>query len=140
MGRARLLPPRSATAPSGQADRAEHDGRFPRDPAVARRLPGIGRYTAGAILSIAFDAREPILEANTIRLFSRLLAFRGDPATAGQKQLWAFGADILPRKNVGQFNQALMELGSGLCVPRQPRCVRAQSPSLSELARQDSRR
>ena len=43
--------------------------------------------------------------------------------TAGQKQLWAFGADILPRKNVGQFNQALMELGSGLCVPRQPRCL-----------------
>ena len=62
---------------------AEHGGRFPRDPQAVRRLPGIGRYTAGAILSIAFDAREPILEANTVRLLSRLLAYRGDPASIG---------------------------------------------------------
>ncbi len=57
---------------------AEHRGKFPRDPDVVRGLPGIGRYTAGAILSISFDARLPILEANTIRLLSRLVALRGD--------------------------------------------------------------
>ncbi len=62
---------------------AEHGGRFPRDAEAVRRLPGIGRYTAGAILSIAFDAREPILEANTTRLFARLLAYRGGAGPAG---------------------------------------------------------
>ena len=54
----------------------EHNRQFPKNPDTVRALPGIGRYTAGAILSIAFDAREPILEANTIRLFCRLLAYR----------------------------------------------------------------
>ena len=72
---------------------AQHDGKFPRDPADVRRLPGIGRYTAGAILSIAFGDRQPILEANTTRLFSRLLAYRGDPVAAeGQRLLWAMAA------------------------------------------------
>ncbi|NQT17807.1 MAG: A/G-specific adenine glycosylase [Planctomycetes bacterium] len=101
----------------------EHEGRFPRDGQAVRRLPGIGRYTAGAILSIAFDAREPILEANTSRLFIRLLAYRQDPATAaGQRLLWAMAQDVLPRRDVGRFNQAMMELGSQVCLPRAPRC------------------
>lgn len=101
----------------------EHQGAFPRDPELVRRLPGIGRYTAGAILSIAFDAREPILEANTLRLFSRLLAYRGDPrSTAGQQLLWAMAEAILPRSDVGRFNQALMELGSEVCTIRSPQC------------------
>ncbi len=98
---------------------AEHGGRFPRDPMVVRRLPGIGRYTAGAILSIAFDAREPILEANTLRLLSRLLAYAGDPRSGeGQRLLWAAAETFLPRRQVGRFNQALMELGSAICTPR----------------------
>ncbi len=103
----------------------QHGGTFPRDPDVARRLPGIGRYTAGAVLSMAFDAREPILEANTTRLFSRLLAYRGDPTTsAGQRLLWTMAQSVLPRRGVGQFNQALMELGSEVCLPRTPKCGR----------------
>merc|ERR1711964_911385 len=57
---------------------SEHGGRFPDDLTTARQLPGIGRYTAGAILSIAFDRRVPILEANTTRLLSRLIAYRGE--------------------------------------------------------------
>jgi A/G-specific adenine glycosylase len=102
---------------------AEHQGVFPSDPASVRALPGIGRYTAGAILSIAFAAREPILEANTIRVFSRLIAYRDDTtSTQGQRVLWGAAEDFLPRKNVGDFNQAMMELGSEICTPREPRC------------------
>lgn len=101
----------------------EHGGAFPKDVEAIRSLPGIGRYTAGAIASIAWDAREPILEANTTRVLSRLLAYRDDPSrSTGQKLLWDFAEDLLPRKNVGAFNQALMELGSEICTPRQPRC------------------
>jgi A/G-specific adenine glycosylase len=102
---------------------AEHAGTFPRDPEIVRRLPGIGRYTAGAILSIAFDAREPILEANTVRLLSRLLGYDGDPlSTEGQRLLWAMAETVLPRSKTGRFNQALMELGSVMCEPRSPHC------------------
>ena len=64
-------------------------GGFPRNAEAVRRLPGIGRYTAGAILSIAFDQPAPILEANTVRLLSRLLAYRGETGrVAGQRLLW----------------------------------------------------
>ncbi|MCP4661956.1 MAG: A/G-specific adenine glycosylase [bacterium] len=103
----------------------EHEGRFPRDAAALRALPGIGRYTAGAILSIAFDAREPILEANSARVLSRLLAYRDDPLRApGQRLLWSFAEALVPRRDAGTFNQALMELGSVVCLPRSPRCDR----------------
>jgi A/G-specific adenine glycosylase len=102
---------------------AEHGGQFPQCPAAARALPGVGRYTAGAVLSIAFDARQPILEANTVRLFCRLLGYRGDPASAaGQQRLWAAAEQLLPRRGCGDFNQAAMELGSRVCTPREPRC------------------
>ncbi len=102
---------------------AEHDGEFPRDAAAVRRLPGIGRYTAGAILSIAFDQAEPILEANTVRLLARLLGYRGDPRSAlGQGLLWQAAEALLPRRGAGQLNQALMELGSQVCRPRNPDC------------------
>ena len=101
----------------------EHGGEFPCDPESVRALPGIGRYTAGAILSIAFDAREPILEANTIRLFCRLLAYRSMPTTSeAQSTLWAMAEAVLPRQDVGTFNQALMEMGSQVCTPKSPGC------------------
>ncbi|HEV3341371.1 MAG TPA: A/G-specific adenine glycosylase [Pirellulales bacterium] len=102
---------------------AEHQGRFPDDIEAVRNLPGIGRYTAGAILSIAFDARQPILEANTVRLFSRLIAYRGDPyCQAGQNLLWRLAEELLPRSRASQFNQGLMELGSVVCTSRTPAC------------------
>ncbi len=102
---------------------AEHDGKFPRDIESVRNLPGIGRYTAGAILSIAFDARQPILEANTIRLLARLRAIRGDLSTAScQSRLWQAAESLLPRRGSGTLNQALMELGSLICTPRGPKC------------------
>ncbi len=102
---------------------ARHEGRFPSDLQAVRDLPGIGRYTAGAILSIAFDQRQPILEANTIRIFARLLAFEGDTTSKhGQEVLWGMAETVLPRKNVGLFNQALMELGSEVCRGKMPLC------------------
>jgi A/G-specific adenine glycosylase len=115
---------------------AEHDGKFPAHFATVRALPGIGRYTAGAILSIGADARLPILEANTIRVLSRLTAFRGDPATtAGQKHLWTIAEAILPAKQVGAFNQSLMELGSEICTPKSPNCADCPVAGLCEARR-----
>ncbi len=100
-----------------------HAGKFPSKFEDVLNLPGIGRYTAGAILSFAMDQPQPIVESNTIRLYSRLMGSREDPTkTAGQKRLWEFANDILPRRNPGQLNQALIELGATLCTPRSPEC------------------
>lgn len=100
-----------------------HEGRVPTTFGDLRSLPGIGRYTAGAILSIGQDQRLPILEANTIRVLSRITAFPGETSsTAGQKHLWAIAEAILPKQRCGSFNQALMELGSEICTPKSPAC------------------
>ena len=110
---------------------SEHGGRFPNDLTTARQLPGIGRYTAGAILSIAFDRRVPILEANSTRLLSRLIAYRGEVGKAeGQRILWGAAEELLPRRDVGRFNQALMELGSTVCKPQVPSCPRCPARDL----------
>jgi A/G-specific adenine glycosylase len=102
---------------------SKHSGKFPQNPAELQSLPGIGRYTAGAIASIAFDKRAAILEANTIRLLSRLIAYRGNPhSTTGQRVLWELAEETLPRKDIANFNQALMELGSLVCTPVEPTC------------------
>jgi A/G-specific adenine glycosylase len=117
---------------------AEYGGEFPRELDVVRRLPGIGRYTAGAIVSIAYDLPAPILEANTVRLFSRLVAFRGDPAsTAGRQFLWQLAEAVLPKRHCREFNQALMELGSLLCSPRAPQCGRCPVSDLCDAFRHD---
>ena len=109
----------------------KHNGMFPRDAKSAGELPGVGRYTAGAILSIAYGAREPILEANTVRLFSRLLAFEGDPTRADARRLlWAMAEALLPRRETGRLNQALMELGSQICLPRDPLCEECPAMAL----------
>lgn len=114
----------------------EHGGQFPRTPEAVRRLPGIGRYTAGAILSIAFDVPAPILEANTQRLLSRLAGYQGEPTSAkGQRFLWQLAERLLPRKRAGQFNQALMELGSEVCTPRSPCCPDCPVATLCEAQR-----
>ncbi len=102
---------------------SQHAGEFPRDFDQIRGLPGIGRYTAGAIASFAYDDRQPIVEANTLRLYSRLLGIQEDPGSKSvQERLWQFAEEILPVRNPGQLNQALIELGSQVCKPRQPLC------------------
>jgi A/G-specific adenine glycosylase len=101
----------------------ERNGRFPESVDHLMDLPGIGRYTAGAIASFAFDRPAPIVEANTLRLYARLMGLRDDPrSAAGQKKLWEFAEDIVPQRNPGIFNQALMELGARVCVPNAPDC------------------
>jgi A/G-specific adenine glycosylase len=108
---------------ASQAVVNEHSGQFPPDVEVLRALPGIGRYTAGAISSFAFDQPAAIVEANTERLYARLLALRDDVrATASQKLLWQFAEGLVPDKRAGDFNQALMDIGSKLCRPVDPDC------------------
>lgn len=98
-------------------------GEFPQTVEELVALPGIGRYTAGAIMSFAYERPAPIVEANTLRLYSRLLGYDGDPrSTAGQRLLWAFAESIVPARSPGEFNQALMELGSQVCRPNEPDC------------------
>ena len=102
---------------------SEHGGQLPDDLNALMRLPGVGRYTAGAIFSLAFNRPAPILEANTRRLYCRLLAYGGDPRkTEGRRLLWDFATCIQPRKEPARLNQALMELGATVCTPREPAC------------------
>jgi A/G-specific adenine glycosylase len=103
----------------------QYGGEFPQTYDEVVDLPGIGRYTAGAILSIARDARLPILEGNTQRVFSRWVASRGGTSEpAANKLLWEVAEAMLPRKKPGAFNQAAMELGALVCGPKQPDCGR----------------
>jgi A/G-specific adenine glycosylase len=103
---------------------AEHAGRFPADEAALRALPGIGRYTAGAILSIAFDQPAAILDGNVVRVLSRLLGLDGDVETAAlRRRLWERAATWADGPAPGDANQALMELGATVCVKPLPRCT-----------------
>jgi A/G-specific adenine glycosylase len=102
---------------------AEHDGRVPRSAAVLATLPGVGRYTAGAIASIAFDERAPIIEANSRRVIARLVGHdRPLGGTAGDGPLWEVAERLVPARAPGRFNQALMDLGAMICTPTRPRC------------------
>lgn len=102
----------------------DHGGRFPRTRAELLALPGIGPYTAGAVLSIAFDLSEPLVDGNVIRVLARLFAVRGDVSRARVKrELWELAAGLVPRNGgAGEWNQALMELGARVCLPRDPAC------------------
>jgi A/G-specific adenine glycosylase len=101
-----------------------HAGKFPRSFDQVLALPGIGRYTAGAICSFAFDQSQPILEANTQRLYCRLMKWQDDPKSGfSQKAMWRFAEEFVPQKNAGEINQSLMELGSLICTPSNPKCA-----------------
>jgi A/G-specific adenine glycosylase len=103
---------------------SKFNGELPRDLTDLRSLPGIGRYTVGAIASMAFGMDEPTLDGNLRRVFSRLFdvdEFADSPA--GEKILWELAAQNLPKGQAGDYNQALMDLGSAICVPKNPRCL-----------------
>ena len=118
----------------------QHSGVFPADVESLMKLPGVGRYTAGAIASIAFDSPAPIVEANTERLFARLLCLRESPrSTAASALLWQFAEWHLPRSgNPGArlINQAAMELGSLICKPLRPACPTCPLVTLCPTAQQ----
>lgn len=98
-------------------------GALPSDVATLQTLPGIGRYTAGAIASIAFGQDAPALDGNIRRVFSRLFDISdpvGEPAA--ERRMWDLAGEHLPAGQAGDFNQALMDLGATICLPKNPRC------------------
>ncbi|MDR3576567.1 MAG: A/G-specific adenine glycosylase [Anaerolineaceae bacterium] len=101
----------------------EFNGQLPADAAKLALLPGIGRYTAGAITSIAFGLDEPALDGNIRRVLSRLFDLRL-PARSpeGEHQLWDLAKQYLPAGRAGDYNQALMDLGATICIPHSPLC------------------
>ena len=101
----------------------ERAGELPSAVDELLKLPGIGRYTAGAIASIAFARAAPILDGNIIRLIARLLDLDDDISkTATREKLWRIAEAWLPAQDVGEYNQALMELGQRVCRPKNPLC------------------
>jgi A/G-specific adenine glycosylase len=102
----------------------KHGGVFPSTVEGLRSLRGIGPYTAGAIASIAFDKPVPLVDGNVARVLSRLFTIELDmKSTAGMKEAWSKAEKIVPRDEPGAFNQALMELGATICIPRDPGCL-----------------
>ena len=102
----------------------EHGGRVPNDPQAFGELPGVGRYTTGAVLSIAFDRPLAVLDGNVARVLSRWFAVPAavrDPR--GARRLWSLAESLVPMRRPGDWNQALMELGATICLPRAPRCA-----------------
>ena len=100
------------------------NGELPRDLDELKSLPGIGRYTVGAIASMAFGMDEATLDGNLRRVFARLFdvtEFADSPA--GEKILWSLAAENLPKGQAGDYNQALMDLGATICLPKYPRCL-----------------
>jgi A/G-specific adenine glycosylase len=102
---------------------ARHGGVLPEDPKELLQLSGIGRYTAGAVASIAFSKPVPLVDGNVTRVLCRAFGIRKDPRDpAVQKRLWDLAAGLVPKRNPGDFNQALMDLGALVCVPKAPQC------------------
>lgn len=102
----------------------EYNGEFPRKAELLQLLPGIGRYAAGAIASIAFGEAVPVVDGNVRRVLSRLFdldACIDEPQT--ERELWRIAASLVPTSNPGDFNQAIMELGATFCSPRKPNCA-----------------
>jgi A/G-specific adenine glycosylase len=101
----------------------EHGGRFPRDLEAVMSLPGVGRYTAGAVLSFAFGKPAPILDTNVRRVLSRVFVRRrASRPAATERRLWALAQAIIPDGEAWAFNQALMDFGATVCTARNPRC------------------
>jgi len=102
----------------------EYGGDLPSEPAELIKLPGIGRYTAGAIASIAFGMDEPALDGNLKRVYARLFDV-AEPVDSpkGEEFLWGIAKENLPKGKSGDFNQALMDLGATICIPKNPRCL-----------------
>jgi A/G-specific adenine glycosylase len=105
------------------------NGKIPDNIKDLISLPGVGRYTAGAILSIAFNQEVPILDGNVKRVLSRLFAVSGHPKKT-EEFLWPLSGSLIPKGSANAFNQALMDLGSVICIPKDPLCPRCPMKNL----------
>ncbi len=104
---------------------------FPRDAEGLARVKGIGRYTAGAVASIAYGEATPLVDGNVARVFARLFAIEDDVrSTKGIARLWALAEELVDQGDPGAWNQALMELGATVCAPRDPRCLLCPAQTL----------
>lgn len=102
---------------------ADYDGEIPADEAALRALPGVGPYMAGAILSLAFNRPVPAVDGNVLRVISRLYGRDDDIMKAkARREVTALVAKIMPQDEPGAFNEALMDLGATVCIPKAPRC------------------
>jgi A/G-specific adenine glycosylase len=106
-----------------QAVVAEHGGVVPSDPVALRQLPGVGRYTAGAVASFAYERRTPAVDTNVARVLRRAFHPRLE-VRGGERRLWETAERLLPRRGPAawSFNQAIMELGALVCTARVARC------------------
>ncbi|MBI4003979.1 MAG: A/G-specific adenine glycosylase [Candidatus Omnitrophica bacterium] len=101
----------------------EHQGRIPNSYDGLLAMDGIGRYTAGAVLSFAFKKDAPILDTNVVRLLSRYFGIRGEPKRGRtQRTLWRLAEGVIPRGKGHVINQAMMDFGATVCTARVPRC------------------
>lgn len=108
-----------------------HGGVFPSAFEDIVALPGIGRYTAGAIASIAFNQVVPVLDGNVMRVLCRLYCVEDNPKMpAAQKHLWQLAATLVPHERPGDYNQSIMELGATVCTPKSPECAHCPAQSL----------
>ncbi len=103
---------------------SEYAGKIPNTLNEIKKIPGIGSYTAGAILSIAFGQAIPAVDGNVMRVFSRMFCIQEDIQKGKtKKEMEAIGYQIIPKRNPSLFNQALMELGALICTVKSPRCT-----------------
>ena len=113
-----------------------HNGRLPADHRLLRTLPGIGPYTAGAVMSLAFNEEFPAVDANIERLFSRVFNLTESvKEKKTQTFIWQAARDLIPMAKARNFNQALMELGALVCTPKDPDCMHCPLNSLCEASR-----
>ncbi len=113
--------------------RDDHAGVFPDTVDGLRGLHGIGPYTAGAVASIAFGRAAALVDGNVVRVLSRIFAVEDDVrGGAGLARIWKIAEALVPEEGAGTWNQALMELGATVCVPRDPRCLLCPASALCE--------
>jgi A/G-specific adenine glycosylase len=102
----------------------DFNGKLPDNLEDILKLPGVGPYSAGAVLSIAYQKPHPVVDGNVIRVFSRLFLLKGNLKTGeGHRTVWEKAQSLIPQDRPGDFNQAVMELGATLCLPENPQCL-----------------